>query len=135
MTLALKPAALKLTTYIAPPSDASGNSYFFNCSNDVVVGDYTGSQMVGFAAAEPLGLIEHLQDGKVNVPYPNRRVAIGGNTPYILTVTGTLPKGLKLNLVKGILSGKPTKRGTFTVIVTDSKNAVVSQTYSLKVGL
>ena len=119
-------------------TDASGNSYLFNCSKDVVVGDYTGSQMVGFVAAEPLGLIEHLQDGKFNVAYPNRRVVIGGNSPYVSTVvTGVLPRGLKLNSVKGTLSGKPTKLGTytFTITATDSKNVVASQTYTMKVGL
>lgn len=118
-------------------TDALGNSYLFDCGRDVVVGDYTGSQMVGFDAAAPLGLIEHLQDGKINTPYIKRRVVVGGNTPYITTVTGTLPRGLTLNSVKGVLSGTPKKRGVFkfTVNVTDANNVTVSQFYTLKIRL
>jgi hypothetical protein len=117
-------------------TDSAGNSYAWNCGTEAVIGNYTGAQMVGFAAAAPLGLIEHLQDGKINTPYVKRTVVVGGNTPYVTTLTGALPKGLVFS-AKGILAGTPKQRGTFTftVTTTDAKNASASKAYTLKIGL
>lgn len=116
-------------------TDAFGNGYLFNCSKEVVVGDYTGAQMVGFEVVAPLGLVEHLQDGKLNQAYVKRRLVVGGNTPYSLTKTGALPRGLSLNATTGILSGTPKKAGqyTFTVSAKDADQVLVERTYTLTV--
>jgi hypothetical protein len=81
-------------------TDANGNSYLWNCGTEVVIGNYTGAQMVGFAAAAPLGLIDNLQDGHINIPYVKRKIVIGGNTPYVTTIIGKLPRGLALSSTK-----------------------------------
>jgi hypothetical protein len=41
-----------------------------------VVGDYLGAQMAGFDAAAQIGLIDHLQDGEINVPYVERTIVV-----------------------------------------------------------
>jgi choice-of-anchor A domain-containing protein len=45
----------------------------------------------------------------------------GGKTPYTYAIVGTLPSGLTLNSSTGVVSGKPTAAGTFTVKVTDAE--------------
>ncbi len=53
-------------------TDPNGDTYYVDCSAQVVVGDYIGAQMAGFDAAMPLGLVDHLQDGEKNYR-PTRR--------------------------------------------------------------
>jgi hypothetical protein len=53
-------------------------------STNVVVGDFFGAQMSGFDVAPNLGLIDHLQDGQINVPYPDRTVVIAGAAAWLL---------------------------------------------------
>jgi hypothetical protein len=71
--------------------------------------------------------------------YSTRLEAAGGVAPYTWRKTGgTLPKGLHFG-AKGLLSGKPTQTGTFsiTVTVTDRTEKVhqtASKTLSLKVS-
>jgi hypothetical protein len=102
-----------------------------------VVGDFFGAQMSGFDVAPKLGLIDHLQDGELNVPYVERSVVIGGNPPYLVHVSlGALPDGLTLDSVSGILSGTPTVSGTFTltVEVTDTVAAPLTKQYTLNIA-
>jgi len=40
-------------------------------STVVVVGEFFGAQMAGFDVVPVLGLIDHIPDGELNVPYPN----------------------------------------------------------------
>lgn len=101
-----------------------------------VLGEYIGAQMVEFDPQAPLGLIEHLQDGDRSQPFPRRRLVIGGNSPYVATITdGSLPDGLRLNPTSGMLTGTPRKAGkfTFTVSATDANGDVVDKTYALKI--
>ena len=105
-------------------------------STVVVVGDFFGTQMAGFDVAPDLSLIDHVQDGELNVAYPNRTVAIGGATAFLANIkTGTLPPGLTLDQTTGVLSGTPTSTGTFTFTVeaTDVGGAVVTRQYVLNV--
>ncbi|BCS35897.1 hypothetical protein TBR22_A51320 [Luteitalea sp. TBR-22] len=127
-------------------TDANGDPYFVNCEERVVVGEYIGAQMAGFAAEAPLGLVDHLQDGDTTEPYLPRTVVVGGTAPYTITLSGDpLPQGLSLGTYvdpqtglerPGVLSGSPTQGGTFdiTVDVTDALGAAVSRTYSLYVA-
>jgi hypothetical protein len=127
-------------------SDANGDTYYVDCTAQVVVGNYVGAQMAGFDAAAPLGLIDNLQDAEKDQAYTARTVVVGGNSPYTISITqGSLPAGLTLGdhtdpntgiTSLGVLSGTPTAGGdyTFTVQATDASNVTVSKAYSLHVG-
>ncbi|OFW03357.1 MAG: hypothetical protein A3G20_05600, partial [Acidobacteria bacterium RIFCSPLOWO2_12_FULL_59_11] len=77
-----------------------------------------------------------LADGTVNAAYSQTLVASAGKTPYTWGITlGSLPTGLVLNGVTGVISGTPSGSGTFnfTVQVTDANGAVASQALSILV--
>ncbi len=117
-------------------TDANGDSQDFDCSSVAVVGDYLGAQMGEFNAVAPFALIDAIQDGNVAIPFPNRTVPNGGNTPYATTISaGALPNGLAIAPTTGILSGTPTKVGVFnfTVLATDSDGTAATKPYTLKV--
>ena len=107
-----------------------------------IVGPYIGAQMAAFNAEAPLGLIDNLQAGDYQVPYVDRTVVIGGNSPYLIDVTeGSLPGGLSFN-ADGILSGTPAQAGNFTfkVEATDTADpgighvaGTVSKVYTLNI--
>jgi hypothetical protein len=100
-----------------------------------VVGEFFGAQMSGFDAAPALGLIDNVQDGELNVPYPERRVVIPGSAPFLVSVTGNLPVGMTLDPVSGVLSGTPLVTGafTFTVEASDFSGGSASHTYTLTI--
>lgn len=100
------------------------------------VGAYIGAQMAGFGADMGLGLIQNLQSGAVNEPYVERSVAAGGKTPYtVRTKLGTLPPGMTLDPVTGVLAGTPTEAGQFalTLEVIDAAGTTKSQAYQLTI--
>jgi hypothetical protein len=104
-------------------------------SKVVVVGDFVGAQMAGFDVAPKLGLIDHVQDGAINVTFPDRLVVIGGPAAFTAKISaGALPAGMSLNSITGILGGKPTEGGTFsfTVQATDGTDTV-SRAYTLTI--
>lgn len=116
-------------------TDSNGDPYEVDCAAQVVVGEFIGSQMAGFVAEAPLDVIQNLQDGEKNMAYVDRRVVVGGDTPYTVSVTsGALPDGMTLGN-DGILSGSPSAAGdfAFTVQVVDAKAAVVSRPLAMHV--
>ena len=102
----------------------------------VIVGEFFGAQMSGFEAAAKLGLIDHIPDAQLDMPYAERTVVIAGTAPFVLTVTGTLPVGMTLDPVTGVLSGTPTQIGNFafTADVSDTANNHVSKAYQVTVA-
>jgi hypothetical protein len=77
-----------------------------------------------------------LARGTVGEEYVSVLSAAGGTSPYTWNVTGgSVPAGLTLTL-GGVLSGTPTKAGTynFTVQVTDAADATATQALTLIVN-
>ena len=111
-------------------------------SNTVVVGKFLGAQMSAAALTNPVGLIDHLQDGEVGVAYPDRMIAISGGGPISISISGSLPQGLSLNTNSadtnncGLLSGTPTAGGPFqfTVTASDYIHPNISKTYILNIA-
>ena len=108
----------------------------FDLGNTIVVGDYLGAQMSAFDVDPEVALCDHLRDGEVNVPYPDRAVVIGGLAPFTATSSGALPAGLSFDVVTGILSGTPSTSGEFSITVeaSDAETPPVTRTYAFKVA-
>jgi uncharacterized protein (TIGR03437 family) len=95
-------------------------------------------------SATPLSVIttSPLPTGTVGVSYSVALAATGGVTPYKSwsIVGGTLPNGMSLSglngVLAGILNGIPTTSGvfTFTAQVTDSANSTASSQFTLTIA-
>lgn len=111
------------------------NGIDVDLSTVVVVGEYLGSQMAAFDADAPIGLIDHLEDGEVDVPYTTRTVVIAGNAPFTATTSGALPDGMTFDPGTGQVSGTPVASGvfSFTVHAVDTNNPMISKTYTFAV--
>ncbi len=110
------------------PNGTNGTGIY---SNTVVVGAFIGAQMSAVAVKEPVGLIDHLQDGTINTPYTARTLVLSSTTNFVATNSGTLPTGMVFNRTNGVLYGTPTTSGVFTfqVQVSASNNPVVTRKY------
>ena len=76
-----------------------------------------------------------LPAGSTSVPYAAILTATGGSAPYSwILSSGTLPDGLSLTTA-GLVSGTPTRAGTFAFVVqaTDSANAKATKAFSIAV--
>ena len=104
-------------------------------TNTVIVGEFFGSQMSAFDNELPVGLIDHLPDGEVDVVFATRTMVIAA-VPFEVTITGALPDGLSFNAANGELLGTPTVSGIFTfgLRVTATNNTVQSKTYTLAIA-
>ena len=111
------------------------NGVEVDLSTVVIVGDYLGSQMSAFDNELPVGLIEHLPDGEIDVPYATRTVIIAA-VPFTVTTNGALPAGMTFDTLNGQLSGTPTESGIFTfeLRVTATNNPVQTKTYTFAIA-
>jgi len=101
-----------------------------------VVGDFTGSQMAAVDVEAPVGLIDHVGEGKINTAFAARTVVVEGALPFTAVQDGNLPPGMTFDEVTGVLSGTPTASGSyqFKVTATDAVNPEVSKNYTLIVA-
>jgi hypothetical protein len=77
-----------------------------------------------------------LANTQVNTPISIQFAGSGGIPPYTFVEFGALPPGTSINSA-GLLSGTPTKTGSypFLVFLDDSTGASVSKSYSLNIAL
>ena len=101
-----------------------------------VVGDFTGSQMAAVDVDAPVGLIDHVGEGRINTAFAARTVVIEGALPFTSLLDGALPAGMTFDEVTGVLEGTPTVSGSFQFKITasDGLNADVSKNYTLLIA-
>ncbi len=80
-----------------------------------------------------------LQDWTVNQPYPSKTVTMSGGTPgysNFVVSTGSLPAGMSLNPVTGVISGTPTNTGNYTLNIQgqDSTGAKANYPYTFTIN-
>ncbi len=111
----------------------NSNGDVFDLSTVEVVGKFLGAQMSAMSAQPPIGLIDHLPDGEVNVEYPKRSVVIASDTNFTATGSGALPGGMIFDPATGWVYGTPDANTAgvyvFTVSVTSSNNPVLTKNY------
>jgi hypothetical protein len=126
-------------SFIGVPS-ASGSFPFTATVTDAL--GVTASQSLTLTVNAPLALnAASLPAGNQNVAYPQQQlVASKGLPPYsnwtwVPVPSSSLPPGLSLNPLSGMITGTPTTPGTFSFIVSvsDSLGATATQTYSITV--
>jgi len=105
-------------------------------ANTIVVGEFFGAQMSAFDFDAPIGLIDHLPDGEVEVPYDTRTLVIASTPSFVATTSGSLPDGMTFDPVKGEVLGTPTVGGVFVfnVQVTSSNSPVVTKAYAFTIA-
>ena len=101
-----------------------------------VVGDYTGAQMAAVDVDAPVGLIDHVGEGRINTAFAARTVVVEGALPFTAVQDGNLPPGMTFDEVTGVLSGTPTVSGSFQfkITATDGINPDVSKNYTLLIA-
>ncbi len=102
------------------------------------LGSVSGGTSLTVQAA-PLSLVtSSLPSATLGVAYAATIVANGGTLPYTWSITtGTLPAGLALNPITGVISGTPTASGSssFTAQVADSSIPVQTINRSLNLSV
>ncbi len=101
-----------------------------------IVGPFTGSQMAAVDADAPVGLIDHINEAEVNIPFAARTMVVQGTWGFTSTITGALPAGMDFNVDSGVLSGTPTESGEFlfTLSADDGVNPKISKNYTFRVA-
>ncbi|MEK6321795.1 MAG: Ig domain-containing protein [Acidobacteriota bacterium] len=115
------------------------------------VGQVTDSQTPAHTDARQLSIVVNppqvvppnittssLLNGQRGLAYSTTLKATGGITPYTWSLaSGSLPPGVTLNSATGVISGTPTKKGTFSFVVRvrDSQAIPAEDTQSLSIRI
>ncbi len=91
-----------------------------------------------FAQTQLKFVTKNVPDGTLGLAYKTRVQATGGTAPYQWQLAGgtTLPPGLALKKLKGVIIGTPTTLGTFTFTLrlTDSAGAAQNRDFTIAIG-
>lgn len=133
------PAGMTLdasTGVISGTATVAGSSTFTVRVRDAA--EKTAERQFTLTVAQPLVITTGtLPNGGLNSAYSQQISATGGRTPYSFrVVSGTLPPGLQLNTVTGVLSGTASSVGTygFGVEVGDAGTQTARANYSITIG-
>jgi len=133
------PSGLELdaaTGSITGTPTSAGSSTFTVSVTDRTTQSDTQELSIAVAPAPLAIATPSLPSGILRVAYSATLQATGGEPDYAWTrVSGNLPRGLTLSS-SGVISGTPTKQGTynFTVRVTDSAGTQVSKALSIRIN-
>jgi hypothetical protein len=100
------------------PTEAGSFSFTVQVSDSTSPAQ-TATRMLTLQIVEPLAITttSPLPAGTVGTAYSITFTAQGGTPPYAWQSLGSLPPGLRLNRMTGVLSGTPTKAGAFTLTI------------------
>ncbi|MGR8933377.1 MAG: InlB B-repeat-containing protein [Gammaproteobacteria bacterium] len=102
---------------IDPAIDPSASTECFTLGEAGLKGGYIGAQMAAFNVKAPLGITDWVLYGQIHQPFPARSIIAGGNKPYTINISGSLPAGMILDPNIGVLSGTPTTAGPFHFMI------------------
>jgi len=130
--LSSSPARDAGTALSAVGEDLAGMSRPQNSTYDIGCYEYVSEGMHTYAITT-----SSLPSGAVAVEYSQALAATGGTAPYRWSISsGSLPAGLVINGINGIIGGTATTAGTsnFTVLLTDSASATASKALSITIN-
>ncbi len=95
-------------------------------------------RFVGSSSADLQIMTTSLPDGQMSMWYSAQLSATGGVSPYIWSInSGSLPDGLNLNPITGVIDGIPISNGlfNFTVGISDSQGPPDTDSQSLSISV
>src|SRR3990172_6090679 len=130
------PASLTIAAATGTISGTTTAAGAFNFTVQVMdVDAFTATKALSITIYDPLSITtSSLPNGNRGTAYSQTLAATGGNTPYTWSIaSGSLPGGLKLNTTTGVISGTPTKAGTFsfTAQVKDANATTATKALSI----
>jgi hypothetical protein len=120
-----------------PTNASAGNTYTFTVT--VAVGTQTSAPATLTITIYGLPTVTTLTlpNGSIGIAYSQQLTYTGGTggPPTWAVASGTLPAGLTLNTITGVLSGKPTTLGTynFSITVTVGTQTSVAQPFTVNI--